>query len=93
MQLFQTGFGMNDSGYENRKYNLLVNQAVSTIDQSRRYELYRQAEAMLNEEAPYLPIYFYASEHLVKPYVQGWKANTMDRNPSQYMYILAHQES
>jgi oligopeptide transport system substrate-binding protein len=93
MQLFQKGFGMNYGDYDNAKYDMLVNQANSTIGMERRYELFHQAEEILNEEAPYLPLYFYESEHLIKPYVKGWESNVMDRNLSQYMYILAHQES
>ena len=48
---------------------------------------------ILNEEAPLLPVYYYVSPHLIKPYVKGWQANITDRNLSRYMYILAHQES
>ena len=58
-----------------------------------RFQLFHQAEAILNEDAPMLPVYFYVSAHLIKPYVKGWQSNVMDRNLSRYMYILAHQES
>ena len=42
---------------------------------------------ILNEDAPYMPVYFYVSTHLIKPYVKGWQSNIMDRNLSRYMYI------
>ena len=40
-----------------------------------------------------LPVYYYVSTHLIKPYVKGWQSNITDRHLSRYMYILAHQES
>jgi oligopeptide transport system substrate-binding protein len=29
-------------------------------------------------DTPVLPLYFYVSKHLVKPYVQGWHDNVMN---------------
>jgi oligopeptide transport system substrate-binding protein len=93
MQLYQTGFGLNDTDYSTPKVDALVNQATSINDQAQRMALFHQAEAILNEDAPAMPVYYYVSTHLIKPYVKGWQSNTMDRNLSQYMYILAHQEN
>jgi oligopeptide transport system substrate-binding protein len=93
MQLFQTGNGMNAGDYHNPRYDALVDQASTTNDVAKHFEIYRQAEAILNEDAPTLPAYFYVSAHLIKPYVKGWQSNVMDRNLSRYMYILAHTES
>ena len=54
---------------------------------------FHKAEAILNEEAALLPVYYYVSTDLIKPYVKGWKPNISARHLSRYMYILAHQES
>ena len=93
MQLFQTGFGMNDGDYSNPQFDALVEEASSTNDPTGRYKLFHEAEAILNADAPLLPAYFYESSHLIKPYVKGWQSNITDRNLSRYMYILAHEES
>jgi oligopeptide transport system substrate-binding protein len=93
MQLFQTGFGMNDGSYSNPQFDALVDQASSINDGPARAALFHKAEAILNEEAPLMPVYFYVNPHLIKPYVKGWQANITDRNLSRYMYILAHEES
>ncbi|HVA94519.1 MAG TPA: peptide ABC transporter substrate-binding protein [Candidatus Dormibacteraeota bacterium] len=92
MQLFQSDFGMNHGGYDNPKFDALVNQASNTVDAAQRYKLFHQAGEILNQDAPFLPAYFYESGHLIKPYVKGWQSNVMDRNLSRYMYVLAHQE-
>ena len=93
MQLYQTGFGMNDGDYSNPKFDGLIVQASSINDNKVRFELFHQAEGILNEDAPLMPVYYYVSTHLIKPYVKGWQSNVMDRNLSRYMYVLAHQES
>lgn len=93
MQLFQTGFGMNYGEYANPRYEALLEQANSITDNTKRFELFHQAEAILNEDAPSLPVYYYVATHLIKPYVKGWQSNVTDRHLSRYMYILAHQES
>ena len=77
----------------NPQYDALVDQASNTNDAAERMQLFHQAEAILNEDAPVLPVYFCVSAHLIKPYVKGWQSNVMDRNLSRYIYILAHQES
>lgn len=93
MQLFQTGFGMNDGDYSNHEFDALVDQAGSSNDAAARFALFHKAETILNEDAPVLPVYYYVSTNLIKPYVKGWQSNIADRHPSRYMYILAHQES
>lgn len=93
MQLYQTGFGLNDTQYSNPQVDALIDRATNTNDNAARMEMFHKAEAILNEDAPVVPVYYFVSTHLIKPFVKGWKSNTMDRNLSQYMYILAHQEN
>ena len=38
-------------------------------DNARRYRLLEQAESLLNDDVAYIPLYYYATRHLVKPYV------------------------
>lgn len=93
MQLFETDNGMNSGSYHNAQYDSLIEEASNTNDAAKRLQLFRQAEGILNEDAPTIPVYFYAGTHLIKPYVKGWEPNVMDQILSRYIYILAHQES
>ena len=79
--------------YSNPQFDALVDQASKINGGPERAALFHKAEEILNEDAPFLPVYFYVNPHLIKPYVKGWQVNIMDRNLSRYMYILAHQES
>ena len=38
----------------------------------------QKAEARLLADSPVIPIYFYTSKYLVKPYVEGFEGNPLD---------------
>ena len=91
LQLFQTGFGYNDGGYSNPRYDALLTAAGNEPDAARRLQLLAQAESILDDDVACIPLYYYATRHLIKSYVRGWASNIQDRNLSQYMYLLEHQ--
>jgi oligopeptide transport system substrate-binding protein len=82
-----SGSGLNDTGYASAPYDALVDQAAAEPDVARRRALLEQAERVLLEDLPLLPLYFYVSKHLVKPAVTGWQPNIMDHHYSRYFRI------
>ena len=91
LQLFYGGTSLNYGGYADARFDGLLDRAAQDPDNAARYRLLEQSEAVLNDDAAYIPLYYYATRHLIKPYVQGWRSNLLDRNLSRYMYILEHQ--
>ncbi|HEX4049816.1 MAG TPA: peptide ABC transporter substrate-binding protein [Steroidobacteraceae bacterium] len=91
LQLFLRGNDNNNGDYANRAYDALIDQAGREHDPARRYRLFEQAESRLDDDAAYVPLFYYATRHLVKPFVRGWQSNVMDRNLSRYMVVLEHQ--
>ena len=59
-------------------------------DLKRRAELLQQAERVLLEDLPIMPLYFYVTARLVKPWVGGYTPNIMDHHRSRNFYILKH---
>ncbi|MFS0558662.1 peptide ABC transporter substrate-binding protein [Brevibacillus sp. 179-C9.3 HS] len=60
LELFKEKDGIsNDTGWENKKYQELLNQSVTEKDPEKRKQLLAQAEAILMEEMPVAPVYFY----------------------------------
>jgi oligopeptide transport system substrate-binding protein len=78
LQLFQTGFGINQTGYSNPRYDALLAEATRQPDPARRRALLEESERVMLVDTPVLPLYFYVNKHLVKPYVQGWRDNVMN---------------
>ena len=91
LQLFYGDSSLNYGQYRNARFDALLDRAAQEPDNEARYRLLEQAEALLNQDGAYLPLYYYATRHLVKPYVKGWQSNLMDRNLSRYLYVLEHQ--
>ena len=58
--------------WKNDKFDQLVRQARGEVDANKRKALYEQADEILAKELPFIPIYYYAGQRLVKPYVQGY---------------------
>jgi oligopeptide transport system substrate-binding protein len=91
LQMMQTGYEQNFGANSNPRYDALLAAAASEADEGRRYRYFEQAESILNEEAPIMPFLFYASRHLIKPYLKGWQLNLQDRLLSRYLYVLEHE--
>lgn len=71
IDLFITDGEYNDSGFSNKEYDEYVKTAKTTADQAVRMEAMRKAEALLMEEMPIVPIYFYTQPYAQKSYVSG----------------------
>jgi ABC-type oligopeptide transport system substrate-binding subunit len=59
----------HQSRWRNEGYDTLVKEAQRSLDQGERIKLYREAEQILAEEAPILPIFHTSVRLLVKPWV------------------------
>ena len=58
-----------------------------TADQDARYAILRQAEQLLMEEVPVVPIYTYTRRRLIATSVRGWEENILDQHPYKYIYL------
>ncbi len=87
MEILHSGHGLNDVGYDNPAFDALLDDASREIDPVRRAHLMHQAEAMIIDDLPVLPLYFYVTKHLVKPWVKGWVGNIMDRHPTRMLSV------
>jgi ABC-type oligopeptide transport system substrate-binding subunit len=68
----------NFARFSNPEYDRLMDEASFTADACKRAALLEQAEGILLEELPVLPIYFYVTKNLVSTKVKGWQDNLQD---------------
>src|SRR5690606_16662931 len=73
-----TGGGHNKSGWSNARYDELIRLAAQTHDQQQRFAYFQEAEAILVDEAPIIPLYTYRRNRLVHPAVKNWHDNILD---------------
>jgi oligopeptide transport system substrate-binding protein len=82
-----TGNGNNRTGFTNAEYDALIRKAANTMDQQQRFEYFQQAEQILTEEVPVIPIYTYTQNYLRSNDVKGWHDNVLDYHPLKYVYL------
>lgn len=80
----------DDSGYDSPQFNALIEEAENTADVQRRREILQSAERIMLEDYPVIPIYFYSSKRLFKPYIRGEMPNPLNRLYSKHLKIEAH---
>ena len=56
--LYQTGAGSNDGDYSNKEFDALMEQVAGAEDAEKRYELQSQAQEILLEELPAIPLWY-----------------------------------
>ena len=89
LSLWTSYSDLNDAKWANDRYDALLEQAKSTIDEGKRGLIYEKAENVYAQEMPAAPIYQYVSSRLVKPYVGGYPANNPEDNVfSRDIYIM-----
>ncbi|MBY0054205.1 peptide ABC transporter substrate-binding protein [Brevibacillus agri] len=72
LDLFKLKKGSNnDTNWENPKYQELLNQSAVEKDPEKRKQILAQAEALLMDEMPAAPIYYYTHSYVKSDKVQG----------------------
>lgn len=79
--------GNNDTGWKSKKYDELIKKAKTTTDNVERMKVMHEAEKLLMEEMPIIPIYFYVHTHMVKPNVKNAWWSPLDLHDYKCAYI------
>ncbi len=67
-------------GYTNPEVDKLIHQADVEVDQAKRLDLYKQAQRLVVDDAPYIIRSTSKATFLVKPYVKGLEITPQDSN-------------
>jgi len=73
--------GNNQTGWKSGEYDRLVAESQRASTESERFAAFQACEAILSQEMPFIPIYFYVHNHLQRPEVKGWYSNLLDLHP------------
>ncbi len=87
---FRTGDSENTSQYSNPAYDKALHDAAKAADTTARGKFYQQAEDLLAEDVPAIPVYHYVRTHLVKPWVGGFEPDKLGYYYTKDMYIIKH---
>jgi oligopeptide transport system substrate-binding protein len=81
IDMFTSANGNNNTGFSHRAYDDLVVAAGRERDAAKRMKMLADAEAILMDELPVFPIYFYVTKNMWKPQVTGIYDNVRDTHP------------
>ncbi|MEK4497041.1 peptide ABC transporter substrate-binding protein [Ureibacillus sp. FSL W8-0352] len=74
--------GNNDTGWENPEYTKLLREANQETDEEKRLAMLKQAEALIIDEMPVAPIYYYTNLYVAKDHVKNMKPDNLG-----YIYL------
>ena len=79
--------GINHSGFANANYDRLILMAKQSPDNKVRMDAMRQAESILMDEMPIIPLYYRADALMISPKLKGVVLNPLGRHKFNYCYI------
>ncbi len=87
LSIFATETGDNGTGWTDERYGKMIDAANRTLDAERRNQMLAEAETLLLNEQPIIPIITSSTNWLKKPYIKGMYPNAMTLHPWKYVYI------
>jgi len=87
LEIMHTTHGQNDTGYSNTVYDALIEGSMVEPDAEKRMQMLQEAERVLLEDQPIIPLFFYVNRRVIKPWVKGWDDSVLDYHPTRHMYI------
>jgi len=78
LNMWRTGDGNNQTGWSNARYDELLKLATLEGDPEKRMSHFREAETILLDELPILPIYWYVRSTLRSPAIKGWNPSVIE---------------
>ena len=78
LTLWQSSDGNNNTGWSNPAYDALIKQSFLEGDPAKRLAILKEAETLMLNEAPVLPVYWYVHPHLMRPEVKNMRPSLLE---------------
>lgn len=82
LEIYTTNNGNNDTQWSNGEYDQLIKKARFSSQEQERYNLLHQAEKILLDDAPIMPLFHFTENCMIKPYVKN-----LYKSPLGYTYF------
>jgi len=87
LTMWRTGDDNNQTGWGNPDFDRLLTEAAHQTDPEKRFAKFQEAEAILLDELPLIPIYWYTQKYLLDPAVEGWHPLLLDNHPFKHVRL------
>lgn len=68
----------NYTRYKNRRFDALFERALAEVDDSTRYKLYQEADKVMIDDAPVIPLWYDKVVWLIQPGIKGFRPNPLN---------------
>lgn len=87
LDLWRSDSGNNHTGWSDPAYDALTDRANTIADPAARAAVLAQAETLVLDAAPIIPIYFNTHVYLLSPSVKGWQPTPTDHSDFRYVWL------
>ena len=87
--LFYTGSGDNNSSYSNPDFDAAIDKAQSTVDQDERIAAYQEANKIVAEDFPVIPLFYYTHTYVTSKRVNNMFLNSLGYARLQRVWLTA----
>ncbi len=87
LEIFSRDSPNNDEAYKSPIVDNLLTAAERSANAADRRELLQKAERVVLNDYPIIPLYFFVSKRLVKPYILGLHPSPLNSAPSSTLRI------
>jgi peptide/nickel transport system substrate-binding protein len=77
----------NYTRYKSKRFDALFEKALAEVNDSLRYKLYQEADQMVMDDAPVVPLWYDQAIHLVNLDIKGFKPNALNLLELRHAYI------
>lgn len=85
--LFYTKTNDGATGWWKKEFDDLLTKSNVELDEQKRYELMAEAEFMMMQEQPVIPLMTQATNYMKKPYIKGFYPNPGTLHAWKFVYI------
>jgi oligopeptide transport system substrate-binding protein len=87
LDLMRPNRGNNKTGWEDPEFDEIVRKANSINDQEERYKLLMEAERILIDNMPIIPLYTYVRAYQLSSDVKGYSPHILDHHHPKFIYL------
>ena len=87
LEIWETDNGNNDTNWSHPEYDRLLHAALAAKNDEERYAIYQKMDAILVDEVPIIPIYYYTRVRALSPKVKGWYPTLLHNHPYKHVYL------
>jgi oligopeptide transport system substrate-binding protein len=87
LDIWTTGNPNNETRWSNPAYDKLAEQALAARTEAERYACYQKMDAILVDECPVIPLYYYTHAYAMSPRVKGYWTTIVDMHPWKYVWL------